>query len=140
MLVYENRAPKMNFFWCQGIFFTWTLIQKMAAKMNLRRITKNHAADPEKGFLAESISKPNGRATAMPTAWELTFRSLKLPNHENFRIGKIFCELCPNNGYWRSSNNMSLKSKLYPEISIYLRSFNWDIPKLAHLRTAHSTI
>ena len=39
--------------------------------MNLRIITKNHAADPEKGFLKKSSSKPNGRATAMPTAWEL---------------------------------------------------------------------
>ena len=36
--------------------------------MNLRIITKNHAADPEIGFLAKSISKPYGRATAMPTA------------------------------------------------------------------------
>ena len=43
----------------------------MAVKMNLRIITKNHAADPEKGFLAKSISKSND-ATAMPTAWELT--------------------------------------------------------------------
>ena len=43
----------------------------MAVKMNLRIITKNHAADPEKGFLAKSISKSNGYATAMPTASEL---------------------------------------------------------------------
>ena len=43
----------------------------MAVKMNLRIITKNYAADPEKGFLAKSISKSNGYATAMPTAWEL---------------------------------------------------------------------
>ena len=39
--------------------------------MNLRMITKNHAADPEIGFLAKSILKSNGFATAMPTAWEL---------------------------------------------------------------------
>ena len=39
--------------------------------MNLRKITKNHAADPEIEFLTKSISKPYGRATAMPTAWEL---------------------------------------------------------------------
>ena len=44
---------------------------KIAVKMNLRIITKNHAADPEKRFLTKSISKPNGCATAMPTAWEL---------------------------------------------------------------------
>ena len=43
----------------------------MAVKMNLRMITKNHAADPEIGFLAKSILKSNGFATAMPTAWEL---------------------------------------------------------------------
>ena len=38
---------------------------------SLRIITKNHAADPEIRFLTKSISKLNGRATAMPTAWEL---------------------------------------------------------------------
>ena len=48
----------------------------MGLKMNLRIITKNHAADPEIGFLTKSIPKPYGHATAMPTAWELkrTFR------------------------------------------------------------------
>ena len=40
----------------------------MVVKMNLRIITNNHAADPEKGFLTKSISKSYGRATAMPTA------------------------------------------------------------------------
>ena len=39
--------------------------------MNLTIITKNHAADSEIGFLTKSISKPNNRAMAMPTAWEL---------------------------------------------------------------------
>ena len=43
----------------------------MTVKMNLTIITKNHAADPEIGFLAKSISKSNGFATAMPIAWEL---------------------------------------------------------------------
>ena len=43
----------------------------MGVKMNSRIITKNHAADPEIGFLAKSILKPYGHATAMPTAWEL---------------------------------------------------------------------
>ena len=47
----------------------------MAVKMNLRIITKNHAADPEIGFLAKSLSKSNGYATAMPTAWELNIFS-----------------------------------------------------------------
>ena len=41
---------------------------KKAVKMNLKILTKNYAADPEKGFLIKSISKPNGCATAMPTA------------------------------------------------------------------------
>ena len=40
----------------------------MAVKMNLRIITKNHAADPEIGFVAKSVSKPDGCATALPTA------------------------------------------------------------------------
>ena len=47
---------------------------KIALKMNLRRIPKNHEAE-EKGFPTKSISKPYGCATAMPTAWELTKKS-----------------------------------------------------------------
>ena len=43
----------------------------MAVKMNLRMITKNNAAYPERGFFTKSIPKPNGYATAMPTAWKL---------------------------------------------------------------------
>ena len=39
--------------------------------MNLRIITKNHAADSEIGFLTKSVSNPQGRETAMPPAWEL---------------------------------------------------------------------
>ena len=38
--------------------------------MNIRIITKNHAADTVIEFLKKSISKPNGRALAMPTAWK----------------------------------------------------------------------
>ena len=44
----------------------------MGVKMNSRIIMKNHAADPAMGSLTKSISKPFGRATAMPPAWELT--------------------------------------------------------------------
>ena len=40
-------------------------------KNDLTIITKNHVADPEKEFLAKSISKSNGCASAMPIAWEL---------------------------------------------------------------------
>ena len=43
----------------------------MGVKMNLRLITKNHAADPEIGFLTISISEPYVRATAMTPAWVL---------------------------------------------------------------------
>ena len=43
----------------------------MGVKINLRIITKNHAADPEIGFLTKSILKPYGRAMAIPPAWEL---------------------------------------------------------------------
>ena len=39
---------------------------------------KNYAADPEIGFLAKSISKSNGFATAMPTAWELSQGNFKI--------------------------------------------------------------
>ena len=46
--------------------------------MNLTIITKNHAADTKIGFLTKSISKPNGRATAMPTALELNNEPLIL--------------------------------------------------------------
>ena len=45
----------------------------MAVKINLTIITKNHAADQGTGFLLKSISKPNGCATTMPTAWLLNF-------------------------------------------------------------------
>ena len=50
----------------------------MAVKINLSIITKNHAADPEKEFLANSISMSNGCATAMPTAWDLRFTKRKI--------------------------------------------------------------
>ena len=39
--------------------------------MNFRIIMKNRAAYTEIGFLTKSILEPYGRATAMPTAWEL---------------------------------------------------------------------
>ena len=39
--------------------------------MNLRIISKNHAADLKKGFFTKSILEPYSRAAARPTAWEL---------------------------------------------------------------------
>ena len=61
----------MNFFGVKKFSFI-NFDLKMEVKINLRIKTKNQAADPEIGFLKKSISKPCGRATAMPTAWELT--------------------------------------------------------------------
>ena len=43
----------------------------MGVKMNFRIIMKNQSADPEIAFLTNWISKPYGRATTMPPAWEL---------------------------------------------------------------------
>ena len=57
----------MKFFGAKD-FFSYILIAKMSVKINLRIITKNHAADPEIGLLTKSISKPFGCATAMPSA------------------------------------------------------------------------
>ena len=44
---------------------------KNECKNEFKDNSENHAADPEIGFLAKSISVPYGRGTAMPTAWEL---------------------------------------------------------------------
>ena len=62
-----------EFFLVQRNFLRF-LIAKMGVEMNPRIITKIHAADQEIGFLIKSISKPYGRATAMPTAWGLIVR------------------------------------------------------------------
>ena len=40
--------------------FLRILIVKMSEEMNFKIITKNHAADPEKGFLTKSVLKPYG--------------------------------------------------------------------------------
>ena len=44
----------------------------MNVKIHLRIIKKNDEVGPEIWFLTKSILKPYGRATAMPTAWELS--------------------------------------------------------------------
>ena len=46
----------------------------MDVKRNFKIITKNHAADSRVGFVIKLISKPYGRATVMPPAWELKLR------------------------------------------------------------------
>ena len=61
----------------------------MAVKMNSTIITKNHTADQEIGFLAQSISKSNGCATAMPTAWELKITKIKSLNQISAYFHKI---------------------------------------------------
>ena len=53
-------------------FFFMNFDLKIGVKMNFRIITKNIAADQEIRFPTKSISKPYGRATAMPIAWKLT--------------------------------------------------------------------
>ena len=46
---------------------------KNGCKNEFKALMENLAADPEIGFLTKSFSKPNGRATAIPTAWVLRF-------------------------------------------------------------------
>ena len=45
--------------------------------MYIRKITKNHAVDPEIGFRTKSILKPYEHLAVMPTAWELTLSLVK---------------------------------------------------------------
>ena len=74
----------------------------MGVKMNLRITTKNHADDPEIGFLTKSISRPYGRAMAMPTAWELTHViSVELTSSEiyTFSLTKASIESYLNRTY-----------------------------------------
>ena len=52
-------------------FFRMNFDFKYGCKNEFMDNNKDHEADPEIGFHTKSISKPFGRATAMPTAWEL---------------------------------------------------------------------
>ena len=67
----DKSSFENDFFFDDKEFFSSILILKMDVKMNLRIIIKNNPADPEIGFLPKSISKPNGCATAIPTALKL---------------------------------------------------------------------
>ena len=58
--------------------------------MNFRIIMKNRAGDLEIGFLTKSILKSYGRATAIPTAWELSFSGV--PKKISYHF-KVFCIL-----------------------------------------------
>ena len=63
----------MKFFWCRGIFFLNFDIE-MGVKINLRIITKNHAADPT--IVSHKIDfKSVWPPTAMPPAWKLKQKS-----------------------------------------------------------------
>ena len=68
---YPNRPWEM-IFWCQRIFFI-NFDFKNVCRNEFVIITKNHASDPEIGFLTIAASKPNCCATAMPISWELTY-------------------------------------------------------------------
>ena len=59
----------------------------MDVKINFRIITKNLAADPEIGFVTKSISKPYGRAMAMPPVLELNFVSKDETNIFKKQVG-----------------------------------------------------
>ena len=61
-----------NYFFLSRNFFRKFLLSKIDLKINLRIITKNHAADPVIGFLTQTILKLYGRAAAKPTVWELS--------------------------------------------------------------------
>ena len=54
MLIYENPPSEMKLFRCQE-FFSEISVIKIGVEINLRIITKNHAADLEKGFFTKSI-------------------------------------------------------------------------------------
>ena len=66
MSISENWSSKMNFFFINFEF-------KNGYRNNFnKKKTSNHAADRKIGFSTKLISKPYGRATAMPPAWELS--------------------------------------------------------------------
>ena len=71
-MIIEKRPSKMKFFQCQGIFFSQILISKMDVKMNLRIITKNHAADSKIGSLLKIDFRADWTHESNPTAWELS--------------------------------------------------------------------
>ena len=77
-------AHRQYFFLVPTNFFSLILLLKLGVKINLRILTKNDAADLEIGFLTKSISKPCGRATAMPPAWELNWPKLPDPKFTKY--------------------------------------------------------
>ena len=52
-------------------FFLANFVSKMNVKMNLRIITKNHAADSKIGFLLKIVFRADWTHESNPTAWEL---------------------------------------------------------------------
>ena len=96
------RASKMNFFGVKE-FSLRILISKIDVKMNLRSITKSHAAATYIGFLTKSITKSNGRATAMPPAWELKYMPISRCLKILFSKTKISYPIL---SYWTLSKNL----------------------------------
>ena len=70
MLLYENRPFKMNFFGVKD-FFSSILTSKMDVKLNLRIITKNHAADSEIDSTLKIDFRADWTHESNPTAWGL---------------------------------------------------------------------
>ena len=66
-MVIKNWLSKVKFFWCQGIFFV-DFYFKNGGKMNLRIITKNHAADSKIGSPLKIDFKAEWTHESMPTA------------------------------------------------------------------------
>ena len=60
---------KRIFFGSKKFFHEYVF--KNGCKSELNDKNEKNAADQEIGFLLKSISKPYGRATAMPPAWAL---------------------------------------------------------------------
>ena len=87
--------------------------------MNLRLMTKHHAADLEIGFLTKSILKPYGRAAAMPTAREL--------KTEISSFIKIFIIVYFNLKYCVVQNVQNLDSRNNTGRSCY----HWTQPKFS---------
>ena len=78
ILVYENRALKMKFLWCQRIFFM-NFGFKNGCKNEFKDNNEKSCSSSRNRVLTKSVSKPNGPATAMPTALELKIQKFVFP-------------------------------------------------------------
>ena len=109
-------------------FFPRILILKMVLKINFKIITKNHAADPEVGFLTKTISKPYGRATAMSPAWVFSNFTFSKPK----RFGPLNIGLLRKQASKLASEKISkIVVHLKPEVRYFVRKLyrglDWPI-------------